>query len=184
MRGFSEVAERLLRSTVQILNRSGGGSGVVWDSTGHILTNAHVLRDDEAYVIDAQGRRFRARMVRRDRSHDLALLETGLALDPAPIGDSAKLRAGELVIAAGNPLGVPRAIALGTIHATGSNGFGFSNDWIQADIRLAPGNSGGPLANAAGEVIGINTMIYSGLGLAIPSNEAGAFVNWRGARAA
>jgi serine protease Do len=176
MRGFEFLAAKLRRSSVQILNRGAGGSGIVWNSSGHIVTNSHVMRGDEANVIDANGRRSRARVVRRDAIRDLALLETNATLEAAVIGDSDSVRVGQFVIAAGNPMGVPGAVTSGTIHATGQSGFGFSGKWIQADIRLAPGNSGGMLADAEGRVIGINTMIFHGLGLAIPSNDVAAFV--------
>lgn len=170
MRGFEQLAQRLRRSTVQILNRGGGGSGIVWDSAGHILTNSHVLRGDEVWVVDSQGRRSWARVIRRDGSRDLALLETHTGLEPAAFGDSNLVRAGQFAIAVGNPLGLPGAVASGIVHAAGGS------EWIEADVRLAPGNSGGMLADAEGRVIGVNTMVFRGLGLAIPSNEAAAFV--------
>ena len=184
MRGFEELIEKLRRSSVQILNRGGGGSGIVWDSAGRIVTNAHVVRGHEAEVIDAGGHRFRARVIRRDQARDLVLLETHRPLEAAAIGDSDSVRAGQFVIAAGNPLGLPGAVAAGVVHATGQNGFGFSNRWIQADIRLAPGNSGGMLADAEGRVIGVNTLIFQGLGLAVPSNDVAAFAAQSEARAA
>jgi serine protease Do len=83
----------------------------------------------------------------------------------------------------GNPLGVAGAAAWGIIHAVGPLDFGARRNWIQADIRLAPGNSGGALATATGEVVGINTMVYGGLGLAAPSNEVAAFVRGESDRA-
>ena len=171
MRGFEEVVEKLRRSSVQILNRGGGGSGIVWDSAGHIVTNSHVMRGDQAWAVDAEGRRVRAKVVRRDNDRDLALLETGAThLEAAEIGDSDGVRAGMFAIALGNPLGVTGAAAVGTIHAARSGA------WIEADVRLAPGNSGGMLADAQGRVIGVNSMVYRGLGLAVPSNDAAAFV--------
>jgi serine protease Do len=177
MHGLEDVVERLRRSSVQILNRGGGGSGIVWDA-GRIVTNSHVMRGDEAAVVDAAGRRLRARLIRRDDTYDLALLAVNATLEPAAIGDSHSLRVGQIVIAVGNPLGIASAVAAGAIHATGGR-------WIQADVRLAPGNSGGMLADAEGRVIGVNTMIFRGLGLAIPSNHAAAFVRVpHGARAA
>ena len=169
MAGFEELVQRLRRSSVQILSHGGGGSGIVWDASGHILTNSHVARGDEVGVVDSQGRRMRARVIQRDQTRDLALIETNTALEPAAFGDSSQLRVGQIVAAIGNPLGVPGAVTTGIIHSRGESRF------IQADVRLAPGNSGGMLANTRGEVIGINTMIYAGLALAIPSNTAAAF---------
>ena len=81
------------------------------------------------------------------------------------------------MIAIGNPAGIRGAVSTGIIHSSSVNEFGRPNPWIQADIRLAPGNSGGMLADAEGRVIGINTMIFRGLGLAVPSNEVCAFLN-------
>jgi serine protease Do len=176
MRGFEEVVERLRRSSVQIVNRGGGGSGIVWDSDGHIVTNAHVARTDEAWAVDSWGKRHRAKVVRRDSTRDLALLETNASLEPAVIGDSNAVRPGTIAIAIGNPLGIEGAVSTGVIHAARSGA------WIEADVRLAPGNSGGMLADAEGRVIGVNAMICRGLGLAVPSNEAADFVQGRAHR--
>jgi serine protease Do len=177
MFGSTEVIEKLRRSTVQITDGRGGGSGVVWDADGAIVTNAHVARSREIALIDFSGRRLRGRVEKRDEESDLALVRTTAPdLEPALIGDSSRLRAGEIAIAVGNPLGVTGAAAWGIIHAVGPLDLGARRTWIQADVRLAPGNSGGALATAAGEVIGINTMVYNGLGLATPSNEVAAFV--------
>jgi serine protease Do len=182
MRGFNEVVEKLRRSTVQITDGRGGGSGVVWDAAGTIVTNAHVARSNHVALIDSSGRKLRGRVERRDPELDLAIIEThDRNLEPAAIGDSARLRPGEIAIAVGNPLGVTGAAAWGIIHTIGPLDFGAR--WIQADIRLAPGNSGGALATATGDVIGINTMVYGGLGLAAPSNEVAAFVRGESDRA-
>jgi len=187
MLSFGEVAERLRRSTVQVFSKGvrGGGSGVIWKSDGLILTNAHVAR----HTTDAQvelwdGRRVDARVTASDPRRDLAALRisaVGLELAAATPGDSGALRAGELVIAVGSPLGFAGAVSTGVIHSTGPlSGMGKQN-WIRADVQLAPGNSGGPLANARGEVVGINTAIVNGLGIAVPGNAAVEFVR-RGAR--
>jgi serine protease Do len=177
MRGFNEVVEKLRRSTVQITDGRGGGSGVVWDAAGTIVTNAHVARSNQIALIDSSGRKLRGRLARRDPELDLAIIETqDRNLEPAIIGDSSRLRPGEIAIAVGNPLGVAGATAWGIVHSVGPLDFGARRNWIQADVRLAPGNSGGALARATGEVIGINTMVYGGLGLAAPSNEVSAFV--------
>lgn len=183
MRGFNEIVEKLRRSTVQIRDGRGGGSGVVWDAAGAIVTNAHVARSNHVGLIDSSGRKWSGRVAQRDPESDLALIETeAKSLEPATLGDSNRLRPGEIAIAVGNPLGIAGAAAWGIIHAVGPLDFGARRDWVQADIRLAPGNSGGALANAAGEVIGINTMVYGGLGLAAPSNEVAAFVRGESGR--
>jgi serine protease Do len=185
MRGFGEIAEKLRRSTVQIFSgRRGHGSGVVWKAGGVILTNAHVARGNEAEVALWDGSRIPARVSARDPRRDLATLRIEAAnLEPAAAGDSGAVRPGELVIAVGSPLGFAGALSTGVIHSIGPiDGMGRER-WIRADVQLAPGNSGGPLANARGEVIGINTAIVNGLGVAVPSNSALDFIS-RGARPA
>jgi len=185
MLSFGEVAERLRRSTVLVFPKGarGGGSGVIWKSDGLILTNAHVARGTEAQVQLWDGRRLDARVTSRDSRRDLAALriEGGADLAAATPGDSGALRPGELVIAVGSPLGFAGAVSTGVIHSTGPlPGMGRQN-WIRADVQLAPGNSGGPLADARGHLIGINTAIVNGLGVAVPGNTAVEFVR-RGAR--
>jgi serine protease Do len=179
MRGLGEIAERLRRSTVEVRLRGsrGGGSGIVWSAGGIVLTNAHVARAAEAEVELWDGRKFRARRVSRDTRRDLALLRVPAgSLEPASPGDSSALRPGELVMAIGSPLGFAGALSRGVVHSVGPiDGMG-ALPWIRAGVRLAPGNSGGPLANARGEVIGINTAIVNGLGVAVPSNAAVDFV--------
>jgi len=166
--------DRLRDSTFQISNGSGGGAGIAWPG-GFILTNSHVLRGERVFVMNSRGEQAPARVVRRDSERDLAVLSANLRAEPVAIGDSSLVKPGEIVWAVGNPLGRSGAVAMGSIHAVGPMTVGSRRDWIQADVRLAPGNSGGALANANGEVIGINTMVFGGLGLAIPSNEARAF---------
>jgi len=171
MRAFGEIAERLRRSTVQVFaDQRGGGSGVIWTSDGAIMTNAHVARKDAAEVRLWDGRRLPARVTSRDARRDLAVLRVEAAgLDAAALGDSSAVRPGELLMAIGSPLGFAGALSTGVAHSAGGG-------WIYANVRLAPGNSGGPLANARGEVIGINTAIVNGLGLAVPSNTAAEFL--------
>jgi serine protease Do len=173
MRGYGEISERLRRSTVQVRlpDGRGEGSGVVWDSSGVIVTNAHVARAPRAEVEFWDGRRAEAGVIARDARRDLAVLRVDLVgLESCTPGDSSLVRAGEIAIAVGNPLGFAGAVSVGVIHSTGPLvGMG-RQQWIRADVRLAPGNSGGPLANARGQVIGINTAIVNGLGVAAPSN--------------
>lgn len=187
---FGEVAEKLRRSTVRITSgpfrgsarEHGSGSGVVWTAGGTVITNAHVVRD-RAEVEFWDGSKAEAVIAARDDRRDLVRLETSVAnLPAAEPRDSASLRPGEIVLAVGNPLGFVGALSTGIIHASGTvPGLG-RQAWIQAAVRLAPGNSGGPLADAEGRVVGINTMIMGGgLALAVPSNAVADFLS-RGAR--
>jgi len=176
--GFGDVAERLRRATVQV--RAGGkgcGSGVLWGADGRIVTNAHVVAAGRPVIELWNGRRVASRVLAADRGRDLALLQAdtdgAAAVQP---GDSSLLRAGELVVAVGNPFGFTGAVSTGTVHSVGTfRGLGARN-WVASDVRLAPGNSGGPLANARGELVGINTMIAGGLAFSIPSNNVAKFV--------
>ena len=181
MAGIGEVGERLRRSTVQVrAGRNSGGSGVIWDSLGSIITNAHVARGSAGFEIQLwDGRDLTARLVKRDARRDLALLQIDApAIQAATVGDSSRLRVGELVIAVGNPLGFTGALSTGVVHGLGPvRGLG-GDDYVHATVRLAPGNSGGPLATATGNVIGINTMVVrGGLGLAVPSNHVIHFIS-------
>jgi serine protease Do len=171
--GFGEVVEKLRRSTVQVrASRNGGGSGVVWSPSGQIVTNAHVVEGAGAVEVELwDGGRFAARIGKSDRRRDLALLEVDASgLPAAASGDSNALRVGELVIAVGNPMGFIGAASTGVVHRVEYQ------SWVVSRLRLAPGNSGGPLANARGEVVGINTMIAGGLAFAVPSNSVAQFL--------
>ena len=174
---LATLVERVRSSTVQVRNQGpGGGTGIIWQPDGLIITNAHVAHSDRAEVELADGRVLPAEVVARDPRRDLAALRVqGDNLPVATIGDSARLRTGELVMAVGNPFGSVGAVSLGIIHTLHAPG-PHHQQWIQADVRLAPGYSGGPLVNARGEVIGINTMIAGGLGLAVPSNAVARFL--------
>lgn len=185
------VADRLRCSTVQVRGtRAGAGSGAIWSADGIIITNAHVARSEVATVELNDGRTFHAERISRDPVRDLAALKIAARdLPAATIGDSESLRAGELVFAMGNSLGNVGALSTGVIHAVDSATLAKERkkegefplpqleQWVIADIRLAPGNSGGALANARGQVIGINTMIASGLALAIPSHTVERFLD-------
>jgi serine protease Do len=176
--GFGEIAEQLRRSTVLVLpGERGNGSGVIWSADGVIVTNAHVARASQMRVQLWDGREFDAALVSRDTRRDLAELRVKAAnLPAAAVADSSQVRPGELAIAIGNPLGFVGALTTGVVQAVGPlRRFG-SQPWVQADVRLAPGNSGGPLADARGRVIGINTMVAGRLALAVPSNAVTAFL--------
>lgn len=181
------VADLLRAATVAVrAGRGSGGSGIVWTADGTIVTNAHVARGPRAVVHTADGRRLEARVVRRDDARDLAELRVeARGLDAAPVGDSDALRPGEVVLALGHPLGVPNALAFGVVHSVGAHPTRLPGDrrrWVQADVRLAPGNSGGPLADARGRVVGVNSMIAAGLALAVPSRAVERFLAAGGER--
>jgi len=184
---LGEVVESLRRSTVQVkVHPNGGGSGVIWSDDGLIVTNSHVVEAaakwDPVMVEFSNGHRVTARIVKRDRYRDLAILQMD-ASDlppgglPARLGDSRHLRVGEFVIAVGSPLGFTGAVSSGVVHRMD----GFSEQpWVISQLRLAPGNSGGPLANAQGQVIGINTLIVDGLAFAIPTHAIAEVMNTSG----
>ena len=176
--GLGEIAEELRRATVLIHSENrGDGSGIIWSSNGSIVTNAHVVRGSRASIQLWDNREFEATILSRDSRRDLAALCIAASGLPAvSVADSSQIRPGELVIAIGNPLGFVGALSTGVIHAVGPlRGIG-SQQWVQAGVRLAPGNSGGPLADARGRVIGVNTMVAGGLALAIPSNAVRDFL--------
>ncbi|HET7616912.1 MAG TPA: trypsin-like peptidase domain-containing protein [Vicinamibacterales bacterium] len=159
--------------------RQGSGSGFIIDKQGLVLTNYHVIEDaDRITVTLADGRGFRADVVGTDPAIDVALLRIPSAggLPEAPLGDSDTLRVGEWVCAIGNPLGYVHSVTVGVVSFIGRKLFDPSlDDYIQTDAAINFGNSGGPLINARGEVIGINSAISSrasNIGFAVPINQA------------
>ena len=172
LEGFGQIAEQLRRSTVQVASgRHGQGSGIIVKSDGVIVTNAHVAGHSPLSVRLWDGSSFPATLKTRSTRYDLAVLGIpATKLTPVTMANSDELRVGELVIAVGNPFGFIGAVTTGIVHAIGrQRGLG-PTKWIQADVQLAPGNSGGPLADARGNVVGVNTMVVGGLGLAVPAN--------------
>lgn len=168
------VVESLLKSVVLVRTHGGSGSGVIWDSDGLIVTNSHVVRGESARVDLWDGRRLNAALVARDPEHDLASLRMDVhGLPAVRVGDSSRLRVGELALAVGNPFGMRGVVTAGIITGVGQvskDGHTRMEDLIQADVSLAPGNSGGPLVDVEGRVLGINSMISAeGIALAIPS---------------
>lgn len=154
------------------------GSGIILTADGYVLTNNHVV--EQASEVEVQlmdDRKFPAKVVGRDARTDLALLKveaTGLPV--LPLGDSDKLEVGELVFAIGNPFGLEQSVSLGVVNRKGRalGGSGAFDDYIQTDASVNPGNSGGPLLNMRGEVIGVNTAIIPNrrVAFAIPINLA------------
>ena len=187
----TRMVERAQRSVVQVQSRGrGAGAGVIWGADGLVLTNHHVVaggrRDGGVGVTLHDGQAFEAEVVKRGRDLDLALvrIKDGPAdLSVAQVGDSEKLRVGELVYAIGHPWGSPGAVTIGIVSGLGSaRGRGGRTRYVESDIALAPGNSGGPLLNARGEVVGINAMIYGNLALSIPSHAASVWAAGVGGR--
>jgi serine protease Do len=176
--GFGEIAEHLRRSTVLVGAGRGNGSGIIWSRDGVIVTNAHVARGSSISVELWDGRKFDAAVTARDSQRDLAALRVKATnLPAAVIADSLRVRAGELAIAVGNPFGFVGALSTGVVHGVGPiRGLG-PQSWVQATVRLAPGNSGGPLADALGRVIGVNAMVAGRLALAISSNTVASFLS-------
>lgn len=159
--------------------RQGSGSGFIIDREGFVLTNHHVIEAaDRITVTLADGRSFRAEVVGRDPAIDVALLRIpgGRDLPEAPLGNSDELRVGEWVCAIGNPLGYVHSVTVGVVSFIGRKLFDPSlDDYIQTDAAINFGNSGGPLINTRGEVIGINSAISSrasNIGFAVPINQA------------
>ncbi len=158
----------------------GLGSGVIVSADGYILTNNHVVGNaDEIHVTLQDKREFTAKVIGKDAKTDLGLIKIE-AKDPlpvAPLGDSNTADVGDWVIAIGNPFNVGMTVTAGIVSAKGRILGGDYDDFIQTDASINPGNSGGPLINTRGEVIGINTAIYSrtgannGIGFAIPDRH-------------
>jgi serine protease Do len=158
------------------------GSGVIVSKDGYILTNNHVVADaDEVQVLFPDGRELRAKIIGADEKSDVAVIKVeGENFDPLPLGESSKLRLGEVVLAIGNPFGLSGTVTMGIVSALGRANVGITDyeDFIQTDAAINPGNSGGALINTRGELVGVNTAIFSrtggyeGIGFAIPINMA------------
>ncbi|WP_372794033.1 DegQ family serine endoprotease [Pontiella sp.] len=164
-------------------HQRGQGSGFIISKDGYILTNNHVVNDADKIVVTlGDGREFKAKLVGTDPKTEVALIKIdgGEDLPTVPLGDSDALQVGEWVLAAGNPFGLSQTLTAGIVSAKGRDETGIAEygSFIQTDAAINPGNSGGPLLNIDGEVIGINTAIYTqsggymGIGFAIPINQA------------
>jgi S1-C subfamily serine protease len=164
----------------------GAGSGFLIDTDGHILTNYHVVQDAQTIEVTfGNHNTYKARLIGADTVNDIALIQIdakGHALTPLPLGDSRNLEVGQRVLAIGNPFGFESTLTTGVVSSLGrtvqTSDNTFIDEAIQTDAAINRGNSGGPLLNSRGEVIGINSAIYSpsgttaGIGFAIPINTA------------
>ena len=175
---FGDQLERRQRSRTE----TNLGSGVIISADGYIITNQHVIDGaDEILVLLSDGRGSQAHLVGEDKETDIAILRIPIdGLNPIEVADSLPVRVGDVVLAIGNPLNVGQTVTMGIISATGRNRIGLSTfeNFIQTDAAINPGNSGGALINAHGQLIGINTAIFSqavgaqGIGFAIPISIA------------
>ena len=172
-----EMFNKVQPSIVQVgIQGRGGGTGVIWNPDGRIITNAHVVANEQAkiHVHLTDGRTLEAKVLHRDPRLDLAMLKVnGDNLKALPIGDSSRLRIGEWVFAIGHPWGQRWALTAGIVSSLSSVKVAddLTTRYIKSDVGLAPGNSGGPLLDAEGKVVGINAMIFGGdLSVAIPSD--------------
>ena len=167
----------------RLQKRTGLGTGFILTSDGYICTNFHVVDGVDKIFVKIEDDEYQARVVGLDKTTDLALLkiDADKVLKPVYFGDSDKVNVGDWAIAIGNPFGLDKTFTVGVISATGRSDVDLlGTSHFQTDASINPGNSGGPLINIAGEVIGINRMIYSksggymGIGFAIPINTARA----------
>jgi serine protease Do len=184
--GFSGPAERLRSSVAQIVtgtNGNGGiGAAIAWTDNGLFVTSAHVIRSPRMAVVTPDGRRVPGELVWQDRRRDVALVRSpGAAMLPVRTADPSAMRPGSLVMAIGHPFGLVDAVSTGVLQSVGELPLEFDFEgtslrWVQADVRLGPGNSGGPLADADGRVIGVAAMIVAGVALAVPAPEVEALL--------
>ncbi len=174
---WTEMFERFMSRDGQNRVQQSLGSGVIVSKEGHIVTNNHVIDQMDAIEVQLHdGRKLAAKVIGVAPANDLAILKVDNSeLHPIPFGDSEKVDVGEIVFAVGNPFGLEETLTQGIISAKGRRGVEADGEFFQTDAAINPGNSGGALINVRGELVGINTAIYSqsggsqGIGFAIPS---------------
>lgn len=179
---LAEIIASVQKSVVQVRDQSrGAGAGTIWHSDGLIVTNAHVVRRGPLQVALADGRVLPATLLARDDQHDLAALS--IEANDLPIiqpGSSRRLQAGQWVFAVGHPWGIANAATGGVVIGIGSQMPELpvaSNDWVVADLHLRPGNSGGPLVDVSGRLVGVNTMMTGpGVGVAVAVDAVKEFL--------
>lgn len=170
---LAEVCDRVCASVVQVRDESrGAGAGTIWHAEGLIVTNAHVVHQGPLKVALSDGRVLDARLLARDEQHDLAALAVEASdLPTIELGSARRMHPGQWVMALGHPWGVANAVTEGVLIGVGRQLPELplaSQDWVVADLHLRPGNSGGPLVDAHGRLIGVNTLMNSpGVGVAV-----------------
>ena len=177
---IADIAAEVKPSVVLVGHGGSHGAGVIWRAEGIIVTNRHVIRDERVDVILDDGRKFTGIVAARHPDRDLAVVKIAAeGLTAARIADSSTVRPGQIAIAIGHPPGLRSAATAGIVVASGQAATlegPRTGDWLQTDVTLRPGNSGGPLVDARGAVIGINTMVSGRLALSIPSSAVERFV--------
>lgn len=185
--GIASIGERVLPAVVQIRNgRTGAGTGTIWHSDGLLVTNAHVVMSrtvsQQSLTVQlADGREFTPRLVAVDPERDLAVLRIDAHdLPTVELGSSQQLRPGQMVFAFGFPWGVAGGATSGVVIGVGAQVgdlVSTRNEWVAASLHLRPGHSGGPMVDAAGRLIGINTLMNGpDVGVAVPVDVAKRFV--------
>jgi serine protease Do len=179
-------AERLRSSVAQIVTGTNGNAGVgaaiAWSDGGLFVTSAHVIRSPRMTVVTPDGRRIPGELIWQERRRDIALVRApGAEMPNVTTADPSSMRPGSLVMAIGHPFGLVDAVSTGVLQSVGELPLDFDFEgknlrWVQADVRLGPGNSGGPLADADGRVIGVAAMIVAGMALAVPAPEVEALL--------
>jgi S1-C subfamily serine protease len=178
---IADVVERVAPSVVTVGER-GGGAGVIWRSDGTIVTNRHVVGDnsDRVDVFLSDNQHYTGLVAARHPVHDIAVVKIAASdLPGVTVGDSSTVRPGQLVLAIGHPVGFRGAATVGIVTAAGQAATPEgprAGDWLQMDVTLRPGNSGGPLVDAWGHVIGINTRVSGDHSFAVPSHAVERFV--------
>jgi serine protease Do len=175
-RGTSELVDSIAPSVVEIRNGHGIGAGIVWRSDGLIVTNDHVAQSDRVTVGLWDGRQLAGQVIARDQRNDLAIVSVAERGLPAAQHRSHPVRPGELALAVGHPFGERYSAAIGIIATVARTVGDGERHLIQADVPIGPGCSGGPLLDANGLVVGINSMVGGGMALAVPSRYAEALV--------
>ena len=170
---LARIGAIVQRSTVGVGRRHGNGAGVIWSAEGLIVTNHHVVGRASKVEIEHEGRRYPGEVIARHPSLDLALVKIeAIDLPAIPVGDSDTVRPGQLAIAVGHPLGFQRAVTLGVVVAKRPE-----DALLLTDVTLMPGNSGGPMVDAEGRMIGVNTLIAGERSFSIPVSAVEAFVD-------
>ncbi len=176
------VFDRVSASVVQVRDESrGAGAGTIWHAEGLIVTNAHVVHNGPLKVALYDGRVLEARLLARDEKHDLAALAVEASdLPTIELGSTRNLHPGQWVMALGHPWGIANAVTEGVLIGVGRqlpDLPAVSQDWVVADLHLRPGNSGGPLVDSQGRLIGVNTLMNSpGVGVAVSVDTVKAFL--------